>query len=262
MGCSEVYRNAFGSEFDVVPACELTRLREHRLEHVVGVGRVMMEHQRTLRSGFPHELCEVGERRMPPADSRRVLLDRELRVVEQEIDALGDRNARVAVERRLVVGDERERASLLLEPVADRAPWVLDGRRSNADTRDLELVLPDLPEGRVTGDLVERHGEQRWRDVAGDVLLERPLGRSRPPHVDVALRVEQGEEEPETLDVVEVHVRQQQVHLVHPLARQLDPERSDTGAGVEHDHGATDGADLDAARVAAVADRRRARRGQ
>src|SRR5207248_10133668 len=61
-------------------------------------------------------------------------------------------------------------------------------------------------------------------------------------------------EEAETLEVVEVEMRQADVHVPGPPSLQVEAERPDPGAGVEDEGRVLPERDLDAGGVAAVGD--------
>ena len=71
--------------------------------------------------------------------------------------------------------------------------------------------------------------------------------------MDVDAGPEQGPEEPEALQVIEVQVGQQDVELVDGLVLHRHAEGPQAGAGVEHEDGTVGEAYLHTRRVAAVA---------
>ena len=117
----------------------------------------------------------------------------------------------VGAERRLVVGDVGERGVAVVDPVAEGRPAV--GDRGGADPRraDLPLGLRAAAEGDVAGQLAHLDRRERRRDVAGDAVAQRGLGRGRAPDHDLGLRPEGGGEEDQALDVVEVEVGEEDV---------------------------------------------------
>ena len=176
-----------------------------------------------------------------------------------EIQLLVER-VEVGAQRRLVVGDVGERAVAVVDPVAERRAAV--GDRGGADPRraDLPLGLRAVAEGDVAGQLADLDRRERRRDVAGDAVAQRGLGRGRPPDDDLGLGAEGRGEEDEALDVVEVQVGEEDVEAGR-LVGQGEAEVADAGAGVEREQRAVGEGDADAGGVAAVADRLRAGEG-
>ena len=123
----------------------------------------------------------------------------------------GSRPVERRAERRLVVGDVGERGVAVGDPVAERRAAV--GDRLGADRRPAELPLARgrVAEGDRAGQLADLDRRERGRDVAGDPVLERGLGRGRAPDRDLRLGPEAGREEHQPLDVVEVQVGEQDV---------------------------------------------------
>jgi hypothetical protein len=117
-------------------------------------------------------------------------------------------------------------------------------------------------EGDVGGQLRDRHGEQRRRQVGGDAVPEIGDRRARPPDVDLDPLPEQWHEKSQALQVIEMEVGQEDVHLGDAFFFQLDPERPDPGAGVEDEDRPVGQPDLDARRVPPVVQRVTARCGQ
>src|SRR4051794_22149282 len=85
---------------------------------------------------------------------------------------------------------------------------------------------------------------------------------ARPEEVDDALRVEERPKEAETLDVVEVHVREEDEDLLDPFPLQVGAELADARPRIEDDDLPGSGPNLDAVRVASIANGRGSRRGK
>ena len=126
-------------------------------------------------------------------------------------------------------------------------PWWVT---SDARTVSPPIVIGSLRrvvKGEVAGDVGEAHGEQRRRHVGGDAVRQRLHRRWRAPHVHFDVGQEQRTEEPETLQMVHVEVREEHVHeLDGVLLDHLDAERTHAGAGVEDDRLTIVATDLDA----------------
>ncbi len=211
----------------------------------------------------------MRERGVAPADVVGVLGVGVLAVVDQQRGVAGEAEAgdpvllervEVGAEGGLVVGDVGERGVAVVDPVAERRPAM--GDRGGADPRraDLPLALRAVAEGDVAGQLAHLDRRERRRDVAGDAIAQRGLGRGRAPDHDLGLGAEGGGEEDQALDVVEVEVGEQDVQAGR-LVGERQAEAADAGAGVERQHRAVGEGDADAGGVAAVADRLRPRGG-
>ena len=100
---------------------------------------------------------------------------------------------------------------------------------------------------------------ERWGEVAGEALGER-LGVGWPPDDDLGVGHEEGCEEHQPLDVVEVEVGEEDVDAPCS-AGEPEPEGADARAGVEHEQPPVRERHLEAGGIAAVAVRRGARRG-
>ena len=206
---------------------------------------------------------------MAPADVVRVLGVGVLAVVDQQRGVAGEVEAgdpalleliEVGAQRRLVVGDVGERGVAVVDPVAEGRAAVRDRGGADPGRADLPLALRAVAEGDVAGQLADLDRRERRRDVAGDAVAQRGLGRGRSPDHDLGLRAEGGGEEDEALDVVEVEVGEEDVEPGR-LVRQRQAEAADAGAGVERQHRAVGEGDADAGGVAAVADGFRPRGG-
>src|SRR5204862_6239759 len=75
------------AELDVA-AGDLRRLRLHLLELPVRVGGVVVHHHGAPRRRLAHDMAEMLERAVAPADARLVLLRRVLGVVEEDVGAV------------------------------------------------------------------------------------------------------------------------------------------------------------------------------
>jgi hypothetical protein len=102
--------------------------------------------------------------------------------------------------------------------------------------------------------------EQWWGHVAGDALLQAPDGRGRTPEVDMRVGHPERREEPETLEMVEVKVGEEEVDSPRPFGDELEAERADAGSGVEDEDRSVAEANLEAGRVSSVAQRPGTRR--
>ena len=201
--------------------------------------------------------------RVTPTNVRGVLVVAVLRVVEQDVGTLRDLVTADPVRRHLlqrdsdrwfVIGHVREHVAVLLDAIADRRALVRDGRSVDHRRSDLD-VLRFVVEHDVGRKIGEMDREQRRRQVSRDALFESTAPATPDPTGAPRCRVEQRPEEAETLQVVEVKVRQQDVDLASVGAVDRDAERAHAGAGVEDELVTALQLDLHAARVPAVAHR-------
>ena len=190
------------------------RLLEHLLELVVGMCRIVMEHDRARGCRSSKIASEVAERRVPPADASCVLLVGVLGIVEQHVGVSGDRHPGICLEPGLVVRNEREGRAVLFDPVGERGAWMADRCRGEPQAVDVPAVGLELLEAHVRVDQLERHREVGGREIRRHLLLERAVQRSWPVDPDGALGIEEEREEPETFDVVEMQMREQEIDLV------------------------------------------------
>src|SRR5581483_11649632 len=159
---------------------------------------------------------------------------------------------RGAVEGRLVVGDEGQGGAVgAFEAEAERRPGMADELGADRQPGDLERARGGVVEGEPAGKFPQADGEQRWREVPGEPVVEAVGGRRRPPQVDLEARLVERPEEAEADDVVHVEVGQQDVDPPQPAGRPVDGP--DPGPGVEDAQRPRLRPHLDARRVAAVA---------
>ena len=97
-----------------------------------------------------------------------------------EIQSL-ESDSSVEAERRLVVGDERERGAVCLHAVTERRPGMRDGVGVHAQAVDLPRPLGRVEEGHARRQFRHLDREQRRREVAADALLQRSHRRRRAP---------------------------------------------------------------------------------
>jgi hypothetical protein len=122
--------------------------------------------------------------------------------------------------------------------------------------------LGQLTEIDLRVQLIEGDGEDDRGHLAADDVAEHRRERLRAPDHEVVPLLEERGEKREALNVVPVNVRQENVTTDRRAVRARDERSSELtypGAGVEHDEPARRRADLDARRVATVANCRWAR---
>src|SRR5207249_7747908 len=105
-----------------------------------------------------------------------------------------------------------------------RRPGMRDGLGVEPRASQLPGLARDVVEDEPSRDLGEIDREQRRREVAADPRVEAPYRRGRPPDVELRLRVPDGREEPKTLDVIEMQVREEHVDLADALPYELEPQ--------------------------------------
>ena len=126
-------------------------------------------------------------------------------------------------------------------------------------TANLKWLAGHVMQDHVTAKAAQAYGEQRWRQVARQALSQVGVGRSGSPDMQLDVRSEARLEEAEALEVIQVQVAQHQVDST-AVAAEAYAQRTDAGAGVEHDQRSV-GSNLHAGRVAAVPHRVRPRAG-
>src|SRR5262249_16066085 len=161
-----------------------------------------------------------------------IFLTRVLRIVEEQIDPLGQVEAgrplgvdgkASAPERRLVVGEIRERAMFRLDPVAHRRPRMADARGPDVELSDGEAPAARVVQLEVTWQGAQPHGKQGRGEVSAEARLKAQRGAGRSPDVDLHFWVVERTEEPQSDDVVHVEVGEQYVDSGEPR-RQLERE--------------------------------------
>ena len=120
--------------------------RSELVQELVGVQRVMVEHHQPLGPGPVREGERVGHPRVPPAHVLGVFVVGVLAIVDQQVGAAGQVEARDPVrvevgepgaQCRLVVGNVGDRRLAIGDPIAERRPAV--GDRLGADPRSAQL---------------------------------------------------------------------------------------------------------------------------
>ena len=153
-----------------------------------------------------------------------------------------------------MIRDVGDRGSVRLDPEADCRAGVHDESRRERRALDRPRLLGDVVERQSSRDLTEVDREERRRERAPNSSPEALHRRARAPEVDRHSLVEQGREEPEPFEMVEMEMGEQQVDSPRPSLLQRRPEVTDPGPGVEHEDGAVVQRDLDRGRIPAVVD--------
>ena len=161
------------------------RVGLERGELRVAAPRVVVEQHELRHARRARELGARLPRRVAPADLRRILLGRVLRVVDQDVGA-----GRELLERRidarevLGVGRVHDRLTAVLEPEAVDRIGVVEPRHRDGDVADRELIVRRAARASVTvpPSVVELDREERRAEQRADRLrraASRRSGRSR-----------------------------------------------------------------------------------
>ena len=129
-------------------------------------------------------------------------------------------------------------------------------RGADREAGHFDAALVEIVQVQIARQLLQSHGEQRWRHVSRQARVEIGGRGTRSPDVHFEVGTEQWREESEALDVIHMEVREQHVDAAH-VGRQLDTQSAQTRARVEHDArvGVRARLELHARCVAAVTDR-------
>src|SRR5262249_17843613 len=109
-------------------------------------------------------------------------------------------------------------------------------------------------------DVAQVEREERRRERAQDPVAQRQYRRPRPPDLDRHALVPERREETKALEMVEVEMSQEEVYVPRLPSDEVETERPDPGAGIEHQSLAVSRRHLDARGIAAVLDSVRAGR--
>ena len=196
------------------------------VEQLVGVPRVMVE--RDQRSGL--DVAGEGEALLeaavPPARSRRVFGHGVLGIVDQQVGTHRQVVARgpflgpgeIDPQRRLVVGEVRDRDAIPLDPEPQCRSRVRDEIGHDDKGADLEPARDDIVQDHPRK-LAQPDREQGRGQVTGQPLGQPHRRRGGPPEVDLDIGIEQRAEETEALDVIHVEMAEEDVEPPYAIAR-------------------------------------------
>src|SRR3954470_21152604 len=127
----------------------------------------------------------------------------------------------------------------------------------DAHTKVVGLARGDRAEFHLRRHVVERHGKHHWTHLFPDDFGERTGECIRAPETDGISLLEKRSEERDSLDVIPVPVRQENVGADWAGGRigEPTPKRANAAARVEHDETTVRAANFDAGRVTAVSGR-------
>ena len=197
---------------------ELARVGRDAIHVVVAVQRVVVEQHEAAHAGFARDVHRVLDRAVTPVPLRLVLLERVLRVVDEQVDAVAQlehagRDVVVGVGRRPC--PDRDRGGTRPTCRSTRR-----GSRASAPTwrtqRERTLASPTgkssspvswkrMSPGRSVGPDREERRAHHLREH----LAERAVGLARPVDVERRARPVQRHEERQALHVIPVQVRQE-----------------------------------------------------
>src|SRR5262245_15616709 len=164
---------------------------------------------------------------------------------------------------RLVIGRVHDHHAAGLQTVAEGEGRMVQILRDDAHTADRKATFDQIVKARRRPELRERNGKVVVLHLSGQGPFELLPDRTRSVDVPRITRHEERREERETLDVIPVGVRDQQMAVVRGLARghQRMSQLVSAGPTVEDQEGPVDASDLYARCVAAIAERGGARLG-
>ena len=219
--------------------------------------RVVVEQDVPADARRAGQLRARDVRRVAPPDAgaavvAAVLLGRVLRVVHEQVGALGQR-AQGRVDAGVVLGVRgvHEAPACVLDAVRQHAAGVVQPRDADRGLADVEAVAaPHLVHPDLGPQLVEPHGEDRRRHLAREHAGERRPAGGAAVDAELARGQVRRHEEGQALDVVPVQVREEEGGVHGALREEGVAEAADAGPGVQDQAGLA-AAHLDAARVAA-----------
>ena len=203
---------------------------------------VVVEEEHAPRVAAIGEGDRMGDRGVPPAEVVRVLRVGVLAVVDQQVGLPGEGVAgdplRLEViedseQRGLVVGQIAQRHPAVFYAEPQRRPAVVDSFGADARAADVPLAHRAVAKVELAGQLAHVDRSQGGGKIARDAHFQRHTRRRGPPDGHAIVRVEQGREEEQALNVVEVQVGEQDVDVLSAGA-QVRWQVADPGAGVEY----------------------------
>jgi hypothetical protein len=228
------------------------------VERGIAVRGIVMEQHQLAGARLPGNVHRVLDRAVAPMAFRSVFLVRVLRVVDEHVDAVAQlehllRHVVVRVlgaTARTVVGDVRDRDAVPVHTESERRTDVTHPARPNLRDTDREVVVARVVKTHVARELRGRDREVRRPHHCGEHVAERPVGLTRPVHVETRRLAVQRREERQPLHVVPVQVREQDRAVEVALAMQA--VRAESGAEVEDDRVRALGLEGDTRGVSAV----------
>jgi hypothetical protein len=182
---------------------------------------------------------------------------KELRIVEEQVDSLEERNKLVgATLGRGVVGDVGHRTRLILDAITERpSAFVCYLRRGDAKSSDREHLRLQGVERPPPPQSFGGDREAGRRHHLGQQISAAEVVLCRKVEVDDAVRMVASNEERDSLHVVPMQVAQEDGAL-KARARKQARDRAQPGPGIEHEggHVMAMGGECHARRMAAVPD--------
>ena len=183
-------------------------------------------------------------------------------IVDHDVGALDQIEDRAVGLARRVLGirDIAQRAPVELDAIAGRVVRVVQrrGADDHVVARGQPVAGAEFVIGERRAHVADVHGLQRIGEETGEHVVEPMLRAQMPgPHVNRLARVLQAAEIRPAVDVIEVGVGEQHVHVERRLAQRA-VERAQARSGVQNEQTVA-AAHLQTARVAAIADRVRPR---
>ena len=243
------------------------------LQRRVVVRRIVVEERHATRPGLHRDVDRVFHRGVTPPHALAILLLAVLRVVDDEVRVLHERDvplvagmvqdAVLRLPERLMVRDVGEGGAVAGDPVRDRRRGVIQVLRLDQHVADAEEAFLELGEVDARAQIAQLDGEVRVLHLPGHRFLEALLKAERRVDVELDAGNEGRNEERKALDVIPMGMADEKVQKYRWLQGlcEVQPELTRAGATVEHDDGPVRRANFCARGVAAIARRAIARRG-
>ena len=217
-----------------------------------------MEQRQLLGPRPAREPHRVVDRAVAPVELHGELVLGVLRIVNEQIDAVGKLERTVARREAAVVGllmitDVGDAAAVPLDAVAERRADVRNEARQHPYITDGELVVGEVVEPERAREVVDADGEQRRPDRGLEHLAHRSaVVLDRGVDIELGTGLQHRSEERQSLSVIPVEVGQQARTPERSIVGLAGAEVPQAGAEIEQDRRLPREVDRHRRRVAAV----------